>query len=158
MTFNKDRIGAAMLLAIFVLYGLQSRSIELLPIHQAAALTARTLPYALTVLGILGSLWLLIKPTDTQPVSISGLRWLRLAGFLLLRAGVAPRWVSAGVCRFSRWRLLVAGRTPSGTPAGGGHRRSLLLLDADEHGAGRLPAAAAGHRHALTCGKASSSG
>ena len=112
MTFNKDRIGAAMLLAIFVLYGLQSRSIELLPIHQAAALTARTLPYALTVLGILGSLWLLIKPTDTQPVSISGLRWLRLAGFLLLMSlyGLALRpagflLASAGFLAGGFWLL-----------------------------------------------------
>ena len=64
MTFNKDRIGAVMLLAIFVLYGLQSRSIELLPIHQAAALTARTLPYTLTVLGILCLLYTSPSPRD----------------------------------------------------------------------------------------------
>jgi putative tricarboxylic transport membrane protein len=112
MKLGKDRIGAALLFALFVMYGLQSRSIELLPIQEAAALTARTLPDTLAVLGILGSLWLLIKPTAIQPPALVGLHWLRLAGFLLLMSlyGLALRpagflLASAGFLAGGFWLL-----------------------------------------------------
>jgi len=84
VTWSKDRIGGLILLGIFVFYGLQTQSIELLPIQQSAALTARSLPYTFTLLGLLGALWLIVKPTDATRPALHGLHWPRLLLFLVL--------------------------------------------------------------------------
>ncbi len=84
MSWSNDRIGGLVLLCLFAFYGLQAQHIELLPIQQSAALTARTLPYTFTVLGLLGAFWLVLKPTHQNGPAVHGLRWWRLGLFLLL--------------------------------------------------------------------------
>ena len=93
MNWSKDRVGGLILFCIFLLYGLQSRAIELLPIQETASLTARTVPYTLTLLGLTGSLWLIFKPANLNPPALAGLHWLRLGGFLMLMSmyGLALR-------------------------------------------------------------------
>ena len=93
MTWSKDRVGGLMLFGIFLAYGFNSQSIELLPLQEAAALTARTLPYTLTLLGLAGSLWLMLKPTASALLNWRGLHWPRYGGFLLLMSlyGLALR-------------------------------------------------------------------
>lgn len=93
MSWGKDRIGGLMLFGIFLGYGFHSQAIELLPLQETAALTARTLPYTLTVLGLIGSVWLMLKPATAAQLNWRGLRWQRLGGLLLLMSlyGMALR-------------------------------------------------------------------
>ena len=93
MTFSKDHIGGLLLLSIFAFYGLQTQSIDLLPIQQSAVLTARSLPYTFTLLGIAGAVWLLLGPGDSDRPAFKGLRWGRFFLFLLLMSvyGLALR-------------------------------------------------------------------
>lgn len=93
MIWSKDRIGGLVLLGLFVFYGLQTQNIELLPLQQSAALTARALPYTFTVLGVLGAIWLVLKPTEHTRPAFHGLHWFRLVLFLLLMSlyGLALR-------------------------------------------------------------------
>ena len=102
MSWSKDRIGGPMLFVIFLAYGFHSQAIELLPLQETAALTAQTLPYTLTVLGLIGSLWLTLKPSTRTHLSWRGLHWVRWGGFLLLMSlyGVALRPLAR---RFLRW-------------------------------------------------------
>jgi putative tricarboxylic transport membrane protein len=59
---TRDRIGGLLLLAFSLGYGAMSFRIPLLPFQANQAFTARTIPEALAVLGIVLSLALLLKP------------------------------------------------------------------------------------------------
>jgi putative tricarboxylic transport membrane protein len=85
---TKDRIGALLMLAFSIAYGLLSYRIPLLPFQEAAAFTARTGPKALAVLGIVLSLMLLVKPGGEAP-DTEGFTWGRgaiLCGLMLFYA------------------------------------------------------------------------
>lgn len=59
---TRDRIGALIMLAFSLGYGAMIINIPLLPFQANQAFTARTLPQALSILGIVLSLALLLKP------------------------------------------------------------------------------------------------
>jgi putative tricarboxylic transport membrane protein len=76
---NRDRIGALLLLAFTLGYGALTFRIPLLPFQAQAAFTARTVPEALTLLGIGLCLILLIKPGRDPGESHAGYQWGRAA-------------------------------------------------------------------------------
>ncbi len=81
---NSDRIGALLLLAFSIAYGALTFQIPLLPFQARAAFTARTMPEALAVLGILLSLILLIRPGSTDRLRLAGFHWGRGAAVCAL--------------------------------------------------------------------------
>jgi putative tricarboxylic transport membrane protein len=81
---TKDRLGALLLLAFSAGYGALTFEIPLLPFQAQAAFTARTMPEALSVLGILLALLLLLRPGGDQMPAVGGYRWGRAALICLL--------------------------------------------------------------------------
>lgn len=81
---TRDRIGALIMLAFSLGYGVLIFQIPLLPFQAEAAFTARTMPQALAVLGAVLSLALLIKPGDDAPLKLAGLQWKIAAGLCVL--------------------------------------------------------------------------
>ena len=76
----RDRIGALLMLAFCLGYGYMSTLIPLLPFQAKAAFTAKTMPQALTVLGIALSLMLLFKPgAGAAGPSLKGAMWKQAA-------------------------------------------------------------------------------
>jgi len=84
MNWSKDRIGAALLLGLFLVYGAQISNIETLSVDVDSTMNARSLPYVLTLLGLLGTLWMLYKPAVSEPFKPGHLRWPKLIAFILL--------------------------------------------------------------------------
>jgi putative tricarboxylic transport membrane protein len=82
--WHKDRIGGLLLLVFFVGYGLLTQQITLLPTQEGATFTAKTLPQTLTLLGLCGALWLVIRPSDKTVLNLKHLLWLRFASCLVL--------------------------------------------------------------------------
>ncbi|MGP1394091.1 MAG: tripartite tricarboxylate transporter TctB family protein [Inquilinaceae bacterium] len=78
---TRDRLGALLLLAFSVFYGVRIFHIPLLPFQADQAFTARTLPEALAVLGIVLSLILLFKRGSAAGPDLAGFRWVQ-AGLL----------------------------------------------------------------------------
>ena len=58
---NANRLGGLIFLVFCVGYGYLTTKITLLPFQQNAAFTAKTLPHALTFLGVVLSLVLIMK-------------------------------------------------------------------------------------------------
>ena len=77
MMLTRDRIGAFMMLAFSIFYGARTFHIPLLPFQADAAFTARSMPFALAVLGVALSLVLLLKPGPGQRVQTAGFHWGR---------------------------------------------------------------------------------
>ncbi len=73
---TRDRIGALLMLAFSVAYGVFSMRIPLLPFQQAAAFTARTGPEGLPVLGVMLSLIQLLRPGEGR-IEAEGFAWGR---------------------------------------------------------------------------------
>ena len=76
---TRDRIGALLLLAFSLGYWALSTQIPLLPFQAQAAFTAKTMPEALSVLGVVLSLALLLKPGDGSKPEVAGFNWRRAA-------------------------------------------------------------------------------
>ncbi len=74
---TNDRIGGLLLLAFSLAYGLLTFDIPLLPFQAQAAFTARTMPEALSVLGIVLSLTMIVKPSSDARPEIAGFLWGR---------------------------------------------------------------------------------
>ncbi len=91
---SRDRVGALLMLAFSLGYGALSFRIPLLPFQAEAAFTARTMPQALTVLGAVLSLVLLLKPGGGAFPSSSKFRWggaaLLCALMIFYGLGVRP--------------------------------------------------------------------
>ncbi|WP_349358895.1 tripartite tricarboxylate transporter TctB family protein [Stappia sp.] len=81
---TRDRIGALLLLAFSLGYGAMIFNIPLLPFQANQAFTARTLPQALTVLGVVLSLALLFKPLREADRAADA-RWRETMARLLRR-------------------------------------------------------------------------
>lgn len=74
---TNDRIGGLLLLAFSVAYGLLTFDIPLLPFQAQAAFTARTMPEALSIMGIILSLTMIVKPSSDARPEVAGFLWGR---------------------------------------------------------------------------------
>ncbi len=120
---SKDRVGAMLLLAFCVGYGVMSQEIRMLPFQMNAAFHARTMPEALSVLGIVLALMLLIFPgSDTKPV-LRGYNWLTAALVILLMFAYALTVRPAGFLLATTLFLMVGFALL-------GERRPLVLVGA----------------------------
>ena len=82
---TRDRIGALIMLAFSIGYGVMIFRIPLLPFQAQAAFTARTMPQALSVLGVALALFLLFKPaTGNDGAKVAGLKWKTAAALCAL--------------------------------------------------------------------------
>ncbi len=90
---TNDRIGAVILLAFSIGYGILIYDIPLLPFQAASAFTAQTLPKALSILGIILSLILLVTSRNQATPDIAGFKWLNgvLICILMLIYGFSVR-------------------------------------------------------------------
>ena len=84
MNISKDRVGGLLLLVFCLLYGWLIQDIRLLPFQMDDAFTARTMPQALTFLGVGMSAALIVFPGNTDPVVLKGMQWGRVGIFLAL--------------------------------------------------------------------------
>jgi len=96
MRISKERIGALFFLMLSILYGHLASDIRLYPGDELEAMTARTLPYVLSGLGIVFSLSLLIggKSAVVGPVA-ANLNWKPVIFLMLLSLcyGFALDWL-----------------------------------------------------------------
>lgn len=101
MNVDRQKVGALMTLALSIAYGVFAFDIPLIFLSQGETFTARTMPYALSVAGIVLSLLIIVLPTldkenaVTARQALSGLDWKRaaqLTGLLILYA-VAMPWI-----------------------------------------------------------------
>jgi putative tricarboxylic transport membrane protein len=82
---TRDRIGALFMLAFSIGYGVMIFRIPLLSFQAQAAFTARTMPQALSLLGIALALVLLFKPESGETaVKVAGLKWKTAAALCAL--------------------------------------------------------------------------
>lgn len=123
---TSDRIGALVLLAFSIGYGILLFQIPLLPFQRTAAFTAQTLPKALSILGIVLSLILLVTSKNRDMPDVKGYNWLNGAMIcgLMLTYGFTVRPVgfiiSTGLflilCEYvlgeRRWKILVFSTMP----------------------------------------------
>ncbi|WP_026480230.1 tripartite tricarboxylate transporter TctB family protein [Ahrensia sp. 13_GOM-1096m] len=84
MFFTKDRIGGILLLIFCCFYALKIGNIRLLPFQADQAFTARTMPEALAIVGIILSMALIIFPTNRERFSIREFNWPLGLAFLVL--------------------------------------------------------------------------
>jgi len=66
MNLTKERIGALFFLALSIIYGYYGSEIRLYPGDELEPMTARTMPYFLSLMGIGFSLVLLITGKKTR--------------------------------------------------------------------------------------------
>ena len=82
---SRDRIGALIMLAFSIGYGVMIFRIPLLPFQAQAAFTARTMPQALALLGVALSLILLFKPDSGETAAkVAELKWKTAAALCAL--------------------------------------------------------------------------
>ncbi len=93
---SKDRIGALAILTFSLAYGFLAMRIPLLSFQAKAAFTARTMPEALTVLGVVLSLLLLFKPGSDERPQLAGFNWRQGALVCLLMVAYGLTIRSAG--------------------------------------------------------------
>jgi len=96
MRLTKERIGAMFFLALSIVYGYLAYQIRLFPGDEFEAMTARTLPFFLSGLGILFSLVLLATgKKENLGGNIAGLDWKPVILLMLLSLiyGFALDWL-----------------------------------------------------------------
>jgi putative tricarboxylic transport membrane protein len=101
MNVNREKIGALFILALSIAYGLYAFKIPLIFLSQGEALNARTMPYALSIAGIILSLLIIILPSFDKGTAItarealSGLDWRRTAWLtgLMIVYSLSMPWV-----------------------------------------------------------------
>ncbi|WP_067869846.1 tripartite tricarboxylate transporter TctB family protein [Neptuniibacter marinus] len=96
MMLTKDHIGGLVFLCLSVLYGYYAGSIHMLPGDEFEPFTARTVPYALAILGAVLSVGLLLtaKRSVENRLSLNGYDFALVAKLLLLIVcfGLALEW------------------------------------------------------------------
>ncbi len=101
MNVKSEKMGALFILALSIAYGIFALKIPLIFLSQGEALTARTMPYALSIAGIVLSLLIIILPSFdkdkavTVKETLSGLDWRRtgqLTGLMIVYSLSMP-WV-----------------------------------------------------------------
>ncbi|QUM77127.1 tripartite tricarboxylate transporter TctB family protein [Moritella sp. 24] len=101
---NRERVSGLIFLLVCLIYGYQTTQIQLFPGDEYEAFTARTLPYLLTVAGVVMSLLLIVmspvKPChedvcEQQAANESHLDWRLLISFIILMTayGLGLTWL-----------------------------------------------------------------
>jgi len=101
MNVNREKMGALFILALSIAYGIYAFKIPLIFLSQGEAFNARTMPYALSIAGIVLSLLIIILPSfDKDKVmtareALSGLDWRRTAWLtgLMIVYSLSMPWV-----------------------------------------------------------------
>jgi len=101
MNVNMEKMGALFILAFSIAYGIYAFKIPLIFLSQGEALNARTMPYALSIAGIVISLLIIILPSfdkdkvTTVREALGGLDWRRTAWLtgLMLVYSLSMPWV-----------------------------------------------------------------
>lgn len=96
MTITRERIGALFFLMLSIAYGYYAGQIRLYPGDELDPMTARTLPYVLSAMGVVFSLVLLASGNKTgQGASLDNLNWKPVAALmgLTLVYGLALDWL-----------------------------------------------------------------
>lgn len=93
MTFNRDRAGGFILLAFCCAYGILALQIPTTTTQLGSAFSARTMPVALAMVGIILSLSLMLFPDKAQRKSQAPVYWRKGATFIVLMSiyGLAIR-------------------------------------------------------------------
>lgn len=97
----REKVGALLMLLFSISYGLLARKIPLTFLSQQETFTARTMPYALAVLGTILCLAILVSPTvdpegkkslseETEGMDWATAIWLVVAMFLF---GLSMKWL-----------------------------------------------------------------
>lgn len=81
---TKNRVGGALILIFCVWYAWLIGDITLLPFQQGDAFTARTMPIALSALGIVLAILTIVLPHQKGRLGFGGLDWRRGLAFLVL--------------------------------------------------------------------------
>jgi putative tricarboxylic transport membrane protein len=98
---NREKVGALFILALSIGYGIFAFKIPLIFLSQGEALNARTMPYALSITGIVVSLLIIILPgfekgkMVTAWAALKGLDWKRVIYLLCLMIvySMAMPWI-----------------------------------------------------------------
>ena len=118
---NNNRLGGLIFLVFCLAYGYLSTKITLLPFQQNAAFTAKTLPNVLTILGVVLSLVLIIKPGEESVPDLRSYLWkqgllicvLMVAyGFFIRSMGFIPSTIVFLIAGFyilgeRRWIMMI---------------------------------------------------
>ncbi|KGK18375.1 tripartite tricarboxylate transporter TctB family protein [Vibrio navarrensis] len=87
LLLSRDRVGALIFLLLCLGYGYQTYQIPLYPGDELEPFTARTLPFALTIIGSFLSLLLLFSgQADSKSGAVVGFNWKLLIAFIVLMA------------------------------------------------------------------------
>lgn len=85
MAITKERIGALFFLVLSIAYGYYASEIKLYPGDELDPMTARTLPYFLSAMGVVFALILLVSgKQQDHGVSIAGLNWKPVIALMAL--------------------------------------------------------------------------
>lgn len=101
MNIKSEKMGALFILALSIAYGIYAAKIPLIFLSQGESLNARTMPYALSVAGIVLSLLIIILPgfekskAKTVKQALNGLDWRRTAWCvgLMIVYSLAMPWI-----------------------------------------------------------------
>ncbi len=96
MRITRERIGALFFLMLSIAYGYYAGEIRLYPGDELDPMTARTLPYVLSAMGVVFSLVLLVSANKTgSGASLDNLNWKPVASLmgLTLLYGIALDWL-----------------------------------------------------------------
>lgn len=98
---NREKAGALFILALSIGYGIMALKIPLIFLSQGEALNARTMPYTLSIVGIVLSLLMIVLPAFekekvmTVLAAVKGLDWKRVAWMvgLMIVYSLAMPWL-----------------------------------------------------------------
>lgn len=96
MTITRERIGALFFLVLSIAYGYYASEIRLYPGDELDPMTARTLPYVLSAMGVVFSLVLLISGNKAgKGARLDNLDWKPVVALMALTLlyGVALDWL-----------------------------------------------------------------
>lgn len=101
MNIKSEKMGALFILALSIAYGIYAFKIPLIFLSRGEALNARTMPFALSIAGIVLSLLIIILPSFDKDRAVTvkqalyGLDWRRTAWFvgLMILYSLSMPWI-----------------------------------------------------------------
>lgn len=81
---TKNRIGGVLLLVFCAAYAWLIGDIRLLPFQEGQAFTARTMPQALSILGVALAVLTVVLPGEREGPALRGAAWGQTVAFLVL--------------------------------------------------------------------------
>jgi putative tricarboxylic transport membrane protein len=101
MNVKSEKMGALLILALSIAYGIFAFKIPLIFLSQGETLNARTMPYALSIAGIVLSLLIIVLPSlDTEKAvtvkaALGGLDWKRTGWIvgLMIAYSLSMPWI-----------------------------------------------------------------